>query len=164
MGMTGSSQHSRAGFAGVLHARIAGGNAGNLDAIVEAVLTRGHQRIACGQALVDQRAPAECLAYGDPGESAQYHQAARRRHRDRSGPAAPRSAALWGNPPCSKAGPSPLTFLPLPSKAPTSPLGARPRSGRATRVGRRPFGTRVHELPNLRRTDFMIWRNATHHR
>ena len=65
MGMTGSSQHSRTGFAGVLHARIAGGNVGDLHAIVEAVLTCGNDRIACGQALVDQRAAAECLAYGD---------------------------------------------------------------------------------------------------
>src|ERR1700759_3090250 len=67
--MTGSSQHSCAGFCGVLHARITGGHAGDLDAIVEAVLTGGHDRISCMPALVDQRSAVECFTDGDWADS-----------------------------------------------------------------------------------------------
>src|SRR4051812_20347765 len=63
--MTGSSQHPRAGFAGVLHARIAGGHPRDFHAIVEAVLTGGYDRLACTQAMVDQRSAVECFADGD---------------------------------------------------------------------------------------------------
>src|ERR1700733_2370061 len=67
--MTGSSQHSRTGLCGVLHTRIAGGYACDLDAIVEAVLTGGHDRITRMQALVDQGAAIECLIDGDWADS-----------------------------------------------------------------------------------------------
>src|ERR1700753_2872327 len=62
----GSSQHSCTGFAGVLHARIAGGDARDLDAIVETVLSGRHDRIPCAKTWVDQRAAIECFANDDP--------------------------------------------------------------------------------------------------